>query len=61
MNPPSISLKRSLDFTIKDTYLRIDELGDKESQALREEFKEWIDACEGENIHPHILYINQIK
>ena len=48
MKIPSISLKRTLDVTMKDTFRRIKELGDKDSQALREEYKEWIDASEGE-------------
>ena len=46
---------------MKDTFLRIKELGDEDSQALREEFKEWIEASEGGIKHPHVLYINQIK
>jgi len=37
------------------------ELGERDSQALREEYKEWIDACEGGNKHPHVLYINQLE
>tara|TARA_B100000214_G_scaffold259846_1_gene191783 strand:- start:692 stop:886 length:195 start_codon:yes stop_codon:yes gene_type:complete len=61
MKTPSIILKRSLDVTMKDTFLRIKELGDEDSQALREEFKEWIEASEGGIKHPHVLYINQIK
>tara|TARA_B100000945_G_scaffold162043_1_gene130073 strand:- start:343 stop:537 length:195 start_codon:yes stop_codon:yes gene_type:complete len=61
MKTPSISLKRSLDVTMNDTYLRIKELGDKDSQALREEYKEWLEASEGGNKHPHVLYMNQIK
>ena len=61
MKTPSISLKRTLDVTTKDTFLRIKELDDKDSQALREEYKEWIDASEGENKHPHVLYMNQME
>ena len=61
MNTPSISLKRTLDVTMKDTIQRLKELGEKESQALREEYKEWIEACEGKNKHPHVLYINKMK
>ena len=58
MKIPSISLKRTLDVTMKDTFRRIKELGEKDSQALREEYKEWIDASEGVNQHPHFLYMN---
>ena len=60
MKIPSISLKRTLDVTMNDTFLRIKELGEKDSQALKEEYKEWLEACEAENKHPHVLYINQI-
>ena len=61
MKIPSISLKRTLDVTMKDTFQRIKELGEKDSQALREEYKEWIDASEGANKHPHVLYMNQME
>ena len=61
MKTPSISLKRTLDVTMKDTFQRIKELGEKDSQALREEYKEWIKASEGGNKQPHVLYLNQIK
>ena len=61
MKTPSISLKRTLDVTIKDIFLRIKELGDKDSQALREEYKEWLEASQGGNKHPHVLYMNQMK
>ena len=61
MKIPSISLKRTLDVTMKDTFRRIKELGEKDSQALREEYKEWIDASEGGNKHLHVLYINQLE
>ena len=61
MKAPSISLKRTLDVTLKDTLLKMKELGDKDSQALREEYKEWLEASESKNKHPHVLYINLIK
>ena len=61
MKIPSISLKRTLDVTMKDTIKRIKELGEKDSQALRQEYKEWIEASEGGNKHPHVLYTNKIK
>ena len=44
MKTPSISLKTTLDATMKVPFRRIKELGDKDSQALREEYKEWLDA-----------------
>ena len=61
MKIPSISLKRTLDVTMKDAFRRIKELGEKDSQALREEYKEWIDASECGNKHPHVLYMNQME
>ena len=61
MKIPSISLKGTLDVTMKDTFQRIEELSEKDSQALREEYKEWIKASEGGNKHPHVLYMNQMK
>ena len=61
MKIPSTSLKRTLDVTMKDTFRRIKELGEKDSQALREEYKEWIDASESGNKHPHVLYVNQLE
>ena len=61
MKIPSISLKRTLDVNMKDTFRRIKELGEKDSQALREEYKEWIDPSEGGNKYPHVLYMNQLE
>ena len=61
MKIPLISLKRTLDVTTKDTFLRIKELGEKNSQALRVAYKEWIDASEGGNKHPHVLYMNLLE
>ena len=46
---------------MKDTFPRIKELVEKDSQVLREEYKEWIEASEGRNKHPHVLYMNQMK
>ena len=61
MKIPSISLKRTLDVTMKDTFRMIKELCEKDSPALSEEYKEWIDASEGGNKHPHVLYMNQLE
>ena len=61
MKTPSISLKRKLDVTIKDTYVSINKSGEKDSEALRDEYKEWLEASEGENKHPYSLYMNHIK
>ena len=43
MNTPSISLKRTLDVTMKDAFRRIKELGMEDRQALREEYNEWLE------------------
>ena len=59
MKIPSISLKRTLDVPMKDTFQRIKELGEKDSQALREEYKEWKTLVKAEK-KPHVLYINQM-
>ena len=61
MKIPSISLKRTLDVTMKDVYRRIKELGEEDSQALREEYKEWIEASEGVNKYPNVLCVNRMK
>ena len=46
---------------MKDTFQRIKVLSEKDSKALREEYKEWLEASEERNKHPHVLYINQMK
>ena len=61
MNTPSISLKRSLDVTMRDVFLKINELGHKDSKALKDEYKEWLEAIENGNGHPHVLYVNKIR
>tara|TARA_Y100001968_G_C19381001_1_gene730319 strand:- start:154 stop:348 length:195 start_codon:yes stop_codon:yes gene_type:complete len=60
MKTPSISLKRSLDVTLKDFFQRLKVLNEIDSKALRDEYKEWIEASKGENKQPYILYMNQI-
>tara|TARA_B100000214_G_scaffold110145_1_gene77749 strand:+ start:421 stop:612 length:192 start_codon:yes stop_codon:yes gene_type:complete len=61
MKLPSLSLKRSLDITIKNSISRINKLSLKDSQSLKEEYKEWFDAIEKGSNHPHVLYINHIN
>ena len=46
---------------MNDTFQRIKELDEKESQPLREENKEWREASEGRNKQPRVLYMNQMK
>ena len=61
MKTPSINLKKTLDVTLKDIFQRLKDLGDKDSQALRAEYKEWLEASEGSKKDPHVLYMNQIN
>ena len=46
---------------MSDIFQKIKESGDKDSQSLREEYKEWLEACEEGHKQPHVLYMNQIK
>ena len=57
----SISLKRTLDVKMKDNVFRIKQLDEKDSQELREEYKEWVEAIECVNKQPHVLYVNQLN
>ncbi len=61
MKIPTISLKRALEVTMKDAVKRINELDGLNQKALREEYKEWIEASEGSKDQPHVLYANQIN
>ena len=61
MKIPTISLKRALEVTMKDAVKRINELDGLNEKALREEYKEWIEASEGSKDQPHVLYANQIS
>ena len=61
MKIPTISLKRTLEVTMKDAIKRINELNGLNEKALREEYKEWIEASEGSKEQPHVLYANQIN
>tara|TARA_B100000401_G_C52307318_1_gene485589 strand:+ start:200 stop:397 length:198 start_codon:yes stop_codon:yes gene_type:complete len=61
MKIPTISLKRALEVTMKDAVKRINELDGLNEKALREEYKEWIEASEGSKDQPHVLYANRIN
>ena len=61
MKIPTISLKRVLEVTMKDAVKRINELDGLNEKALREEYKEWIEASEGSKDQPHVLYANRIN
>ena len=61
MKIPTISLKRALEVTMKDAVKSINELDGLNEKALREEYKEWIEASEGSKDQPHVLYANQIN
>ena len=61
MKIPTISLKRVLEVTMKDAAKRINELDGLNKKALRDEYKEWIEASEGSKDQPHVLYANLIN
>ena len=61
MKLPTISLKRTLEVTMNDASKRLMELEGLDKKALKEEFKEWIQASEGSKDQPHVLYANQIN
>ena len=61
MKFPTISLKKTLEVTMNDVVKRINELDGLNEKALREEYKEWIEASEGIKDQPHVLYANQIN
>ncbi|ABM75942.1 Hypothetical protein NATL1_13841 [Prochlorococcus marinus str. NATL1A] len=61
MKIPTISLKRALEVTMKDAVKRINELDGQNEKALREEYKEWIEASEASKDQPHVLYANRIN
>ena len=60
MKLPPISLKRTLEVTMNDASKRLMELDGLDKKALKEEYKEWIQASEGSKEQPHVLYANQI-
>jgi len=61
MKIPTISLKRTLEVTMNDASKRLMELEGLDKKALKEEYKEWIQASEGSKDQPHVLYANQIN
>ena len=61
MKIPTISLKRTLEVTMNDASKRLMELDGLDKKALKEEYKEWIQASEGNKDQPHVLYANQIN
>ena len=61
MKIPTITLKRTLEVTMNDASKRLMELDGLDKKALKEEYKEWIQASEGSKEQPHVLYANQIN
>ena len=61
MKLPTISLKRTLEVTMHDASKRLMELDGLDKKALKEEYKEWIQASEGSKEQPHVLYANKIN
>ena len=61
MKTPTIRLKRALEVTLNDALKRYIKLNGLNKKALKEEYKEWIDALEGNKVQPYVLYVNQIN
>ena len=61
MKLPTISLKRTLEVTMKDALKRLDEIDGYDKKALTAEYREWIEASEVSKDQPHVLYANQIN
>ena len=61
MKTPTIRLRRALQVTMYDVLKRYNKLNGLEKNALKEEYKEWIDALEGNKAPPYVLYVNQIN
>ena len=61
MKIPTIRLRKTLEVTMNDVLDRLIELDGLDKKALTEEYKEWIQATEGSQDQPHVLYVNQIN
>ena len=61
MKIPTIRLRKTLEVTINDTSKRLIELDGLDKKALRDEYKEWIEAIDNNKDQPHVLYANQIN
>tara|TARA_Y100001968_G_scaffold327724_1_gene373365 strand:- start:481 stop:669 length:189 start_codon:yes stop_codon:yes gene_type:complete len=61
MKTPTIRLKRALEVTMSDVLKRYNKLDGQNKKSLKEEYKEWIDALEGNRAQPYVLYVNQIN
>tara|TARA_B100000214_G_C23480324_1_gene406859 strand:+ start:185 stop:346 length:162 start_codon:yes stop_codon:yes gene_type:complete len=46
---------------MKDTLQRIRFLGQNDSRAVVEEYREWLEASHSLDKHPHVLYMKQIN
>ena len=46
---------------MNDASKRLMELDGLDKKALKEEYKEWIQASEGSKDQPHVLYATQIN
>ncbi len=61
MKIPTIRLRKTLEVTMNDTSKRLMELDGLDKKALRDEYKEWIEAIDNNKDQPHVLYANQIN
>ena len=61
MKIPTIRLRKTLEVTMNDTSKRLMELDGLDKKALRDEYKEWIEAIDNNKDQPHVRYTNQIN
>ena len=61
MKIPTIRLRKTLEVTMNDASKRLMELDGLDKKALRDEYKEWIEAIDNNKDQPHVLYANQIN
>ena len=55
------SLVGSCEVTINSALMRLSKLEGKNKEALKSEFKEWINAIESDDRNYDVLYINKIN
>ncbi len=51
----------SVEVTINQTLRRISKLEGKDKDSLNNEFREWIEAIDGDNRNYDVLFINKIN
>ncbi len=56
-----VSLLSSIEITMNSTLKRLNQISDVDQIALKEEFKEWLDAIENRDKNYDVLYLNKIN